>query len=250
MPHIFKFLQDDKAIFLIIISVRIINQLLNEDYILLDEQQYVALTSMLAHKNDYISMKTETILLDNFLLKCKKTIVKHFVPSILYYNKYRHHPLIYIADDAVLFTLSAAQRRRIYKFLFDSMATSAQFSVINEMTMEILTKIVEGNLIYSADLIADCVAIIGLFLPHLGEEHSDLNVPAQTKLLNEIEDIVNKKTGVTATKYHDYQMVIKKFLLTLLNLTFQVNLVDDSLRPDLVRIVMRTTKVLLPEVSF
>lgn len=249
VPHVFKFIQEDKTNFLIIICVRIINRLINEDYILLEEQEYVALTSLLAHKNDYIRMKIEKILAESFLLKCKRTIAKFFVPSILYYNKYKHHSVIYVNDDAILFTLSAAQRRRIYKFLFDSMAITAQFNVINEITGEIFEKILRGSLINCADLVVDCVAIVEIFLPHLGED-GEINRTAQEKLLKEIKGLVEKKRAASATKYHEYQGVIKRFLSTLMNVTFQIHLVDNTLRPDLVGVVMRSTKVFLPEVSW
>lgn len=249
VPHVFKFIQEDKTTFFVIVCVRIINQLINEDYILLDEQQYVALTSMLAHKNDYIRMQTEKILYDSFLLKCKQTIAKFFVPSILYYNKYKHHPVVFVSDDSVLFgTLTAMQRKRIYKFLFDSLATAAQFNVVHEMTTEILTRILDGHLIRSGALLVDCVAIVELFLPHLGED-AYLTRRLQEKLMKEIKSIVEKKRTVVSTKHHDYQVVIKKLLVTLLHLTFQIQLVDSSLRPDLIKIVMRTTKVLLSEVG-
>lgn len=249
MPHVFKFIQEDGTNFLIITCVRIINRLINEDYILLDEQQYVALTALLAHKNDCIRARVEKILRESFLLKCQRAIAKFFVPSIIYYNKYKHHCSIYVADDAVSFTLSAAQRRRIYDFLLNSMQTTAQFHVVNEMSSELLAKISAGTLIHCADLLADCAAVTGIFLAHLGDDCSRLNNSGQEKLLKEIKDVVEKKRGVAVTKYHDHGAVIKRLLLRLLSVTFQVHLVDASLRPELIQIVMQTTKVFFPEVS-
>lgn len=225
--------------------MRIIKRLINEDYILLDEQQYVAITSLLAHKNDYIRTKAESVLLESFLLKCKRTIAKFFVPSILYYNKYKHHPIIYIADDVTIPTLSIVQRRRIYKFLLHSMATVSQFNVINEMSNEIFAKILNEQLVSCSDVLSDCVDIIGLFLQNLGES-SDSNTPAQEALLRAV---VEKKRAVAVTKYHDYQMVIKKFLIKLLNVALQIHRVDHLLRPELIKIVLRVTTVLFAEVK-
>lgn len=248
VPHVFKFIQDDKPNFLLIICLRIINRLINEDYILLDEQQYIALTALIAHKNEYIRTKSQDILLESFLLKCKKTIAKFFVPSVLYYNKYRHHPIIYISEDVLIPTLSIGQRKQIYKVLLDSMAINSQFNVINEISNEFLAKILDGKLIHCATVLADSVSIIGLFLHNLGED-GELNYKTQEKVLKTIVD--KKKTVTTAsTKYHDYVMVIKNFLIKLLNVTLQINLVDISLRSDLIKIVLRVTKLLVAEVRY
>lgn len=223
--------------------MRIIKKLINEDYILLDEQQYVALTSLLAHKNEYVRTKAESVLLECFLSKCKQTIAKFFVPSILYYNRYKHHPIIYMSDDAMIVTLSATQRRRIYQFLLESMAISAQFSVINEISNEILGKILDGSLIQCAEVLADCVSVIGVFLQGLGK---DIDNKTQEKLLRAV---VEKRKSSMETRHHQFEKLIKNFLIKLLNVAFQIHEVDGALRPELVKITIRVTAVLFAEVN-
>lgn len=178
-------------------------------------------------------------------MKCKRTIAKLFVPSILYYNKYRHHPIIYVSNEIIIPTLSVEQRKIIYKFLLESMEMVAQFHVINEISNEIIAKILNGELMNCVDLLSDCVDIIGLFLRSLGEE-SQSNT-TQEKLL---KGVVEKKKSVTTTKYHNYQMIIKNFLMKLVNMAFQIHLVDELLRLKLIKIVLRTTATLFAEVGY
>lgn len=78
----------EEVSFLTMICIQIVNKLVCEDYIILDDCQYVALTRILGHTNEWIKTNTEHILKENFLLKCQKIISKHFVPSIIYYNNY------------------------------------------------------------------------------------------------------------------------------------------------------------------
>lgn len=200
MPHVFKFIQENNTNFLVIVCVRIINKLISEDHIVLDEQQYITLTALLAHKNDYIRMKIENILRDSFLVKCQRHITKFFVLSIIYYNKYKLHHDIHITQETISFSLSPEQRRHIYKFLFDSLVTSVQFSVVNEMTVEILTNIVEGKLIRCTNLLADCIMIIELLLENVKDDVS-LNELSDKNVLKDIQCIINRSKSGMTSKY-------------------------------------------------
>lgn len=75
--------------YLTLICVKIVHKLICEDYIIMNEGQYVILSSLLGHRDEWFRGQVEGLLREQFLPKCQRSIASYFIASIMNYNKYK-----------------------------------------------------------------------------------------------------------------------------------------------------------------